>query len=228
MTTNESDFLHFLKTRELDFDLVGKYEVPRLKGIKIKDLSSVKLIGFNYATNIKSMQERSNELVHFFLPDTYIERVWDNPDYYGAVFAQYKGIIQPDLSQYTTMPRAMQIWNYYRNMWLGAYYQNQGIRVIPSAQWSDEDSFEYCFDGMPKGSCICISSVGCMQNVQARILFNAGLKEVVSRLEPSQIILYGVIDDDIRDKISGIPYIHLDSEMKVRMDKYKATQKNSQ
>lgn len=122
MTTNESDFLHFLKTRELDFDLAGKYEVPRIKGIKLKDLSSVKLIGFNYATNIKSMQERGNEFVHFFLPDTYIERVWDNPDYYGAVFAQYKGIIQPDLSQYTTMPRAMQIWNYYRNMWLAAYY----------------------------------------------------------------------------------------------------------
>lgn len=228
MTTNESDFLHFLKSKELGLHIIGKYGIPCIKGIKLKDLNSVKLIGFNYATNIKNMQERGNEFVHFFLPDTYIERVWDNPDYYGAVFAQYKGIIQPDLSQYTTMPRAMQIWNYYRNMWLGAYYQNQGIRVIPSAQWSDEDSFEYCFDGMPKGSCICISSVGCMQNVQARILFNAGLKEVVSRLEPSQVILYGVIDDDIRDKISGIPYIHLDSEMKVRMDRYKAAQKNSQ
>lgn len=227
MTTNESDFLHFLKSKELGLHITGKYGIPCIKGVKLKDLSSVKLIGFNYATNIKSMQERGNEFVHFFLPDTYIERVWDNPDYYGAVFAQYKGIIQPDLSQYTTMPRAMQIWNYYRNMWLAAYYQSQGIRVIPSAQWSDEDSFEYCFDGMPKRSCICISSVGCMQNVQARILFNAGLKEVISRLEPSQIILHGVIDDDIRDKISGIPYIHLDSEMKVRMDRYKNTQKNS-
>ena len=74
MTTNESDFLHFLKTRELDFDLVGKYEVPRLKGIKIKDLSSVKLIPFNYATNPQNMVDRENEFVHFYLPDTYIER----------------------------------------------------------------------------------------------------------------------------------------------------------
>lgn len=66
-----------------------------------------------------------------------------------------------------------------------------------------------------------------MQNVQARILFNAGLKEVISRLEPSQVILYGVIDDDIRDKISGIPYIHLDSNMKQRIDAYKNKLENS-
>lgn len=227
MTTNESDLLHFLKTRELDFDLVGKYEVPCIKGIKLKDLSSVKLIGFNYATNIKSMQERGNEFVHFFLPDTYIERVWDNPDYYGAVFAQYKGIIQPDLSQYTTMPRAMQIWNYYRNMWLAAHYQSQGIRVIPQAQWSDEDSYEYCFDGVPKGSCVCISSVGCVQNVRARTLFGKGLREAVKRIQPSQIIFRGVITEDFQDAISGIPYVHLDSEMKQRIDAYKNKLENS-
>lgn len=57
MTTNESDFLHFLKTRELSFDLAGKYEVPRLKGIKFKDLSSVKLIPFNFATKPQNMED---------------------------------------------------------------------------------------------------------------------------------------------------------------------------
>lgn len=71
MTTNESDFLHFLKTRELGFDLVGKYEVPRLKGIKLKDLSSVKLIPFNFATKSENMKTREDEFVHFYLPDTY-------------------------------------------------------------------------------------------------------------------------------------------------------------
>lgn len=227
MTTNESDFLHFLKSKELGLYITGKYGIPCIKGIKLKDLSSVKLIGFNYATNIKSMQERGNEFVHFFLPDTYIERVWDNPDYYGAVFAQYKGIIQPDLSQYITMPRAMQIWNYYRNMWLAAYYQSQGIRVIPQAQWSDEDSYEYCFDGVPKGSCVCISSVGCVQNVRARTLFGKGLREAVKRIQPSQIIFRGVITEDFQDAISGIPYVHLDSEMKQRIDAYKNKLKNS-
>lgn len=222
MTTNEKDFLHFLKTREFSPELVGKYYVPKIPGVKFKKLDKQHLIGFNYCTKPENMVDRENELVHFYLPDSYIERVWDNPDYYATVFNQYRGIIQPDLSQYTTMPRAMRIWNYYRNMWLASYMNSLGIRVVPSAQWSDEESFEYCFDGMPEGSCVCVSTVGCMQNPKVRMLFNRGFSEMLKRLKPSQLILYGVIDDDIRQRVGKIPYVHQDSEMKVRIDRYRA------
>lgn len=36
MTTNEKDFLHFLKTREFSPELVGKYDVPKIPGVKFK------------------------------------------------------------------------------------------------------------------------------------------------------------------------------------------------
>lgn len=221
MTTNEKDFLHFLKTREFSPELVGRYDVPKIPAVRFKNLEKQHLIGFNYCTNPKNMIDREDELVHFYLPDQYIEQVWNNPDYYSTILGQYKAIIQPDFSQYTTMPRAMRIWNYYRNMWLAAYFTSLGIRVIPSAQWSDEESFEYCFDGMPKNSCICVSTVGCIQSPRVRVLFNEGLSELIKRLEPSQLILYGVIDDDIKRRVDGIPYVHQESEMKVRIDKYK-------
>ena len=45
---------------------------------------------------------------------------------------------------------------------------------------------------------------------------------MLKRLKPSQLILYGVIDDDIRQRVGNIPYVHQESEMKVRIDKYRA------
>ena len=218
MRVGEQDFLHYLKTEGMD--LTGKYGIPTVKGIKLKNLDSADLLGFNYCTSTKSIETMSDRFVHFFLPDTYIERAWDNLDYYATLLSMYKGVIQPDFSQYTDMPQAMRIWQHYRRMWLAQYYQNQGLRVIPAPCWSDEDSFEYCFDGMPKGSCLCISSVGCIQNVKAATLFKAGFKETLKQLEPSQIILYGSINDDIRDMMHGIPYKHIESEQKQRISHF--------
>lgn len=220
MTTNESDFLHFLRTRSLDMSFIGKYGIPELEATTVKNLDKVDLLGFNSATRADCMRDRQDCFIHFYLPDSYIERVWDVPDYYEGVFNQYKGIIQPDLSLYTTMPRAMQIWNHYRNMWLGRFFQLQGLTVIPSVTWSDEESYDWCFDGMPVGSCLCVSTVGCVKNPKVRALFNKGFGEALKRLKPKQLILYGVIDDDIRSRVKGIPYVHVESEMKQRIRKY--------
>ena len=214
MTTNESDFLNYLKTSDMEF--TGKYDVPVVKGLKLKSLDSTDLIGFNYATNLRNIEENGNSMVHFFLPDNNIERVWNRPDDYIPVLNQYKAIIQPDFSQYVGMPRSMLIWQHYRRMWMARYYQNMGLKVIAAPCWSDEESFEYCFDGMPKNCCLCISSVGCVQNRQTNLRFMSGLKETIKRLIPSQVILYGTINDNIRAELN-CPYIHIESDQKKRI-----------
>lgn len=218
MLKNEPDFLHYKKFANME--TVGDYDIPVLKGIKIKDLSSVKMVGFNYATNPENYEKLGDRMIHFFLPDTIIERVWNNPDGYIPVLNQYRAVMQPDFSQYLGMPRAMLIWQHYRRMALSGYLQNQGLKIIPTPCWSDEGSFEYCFEGMPKKSLLCISTVGCIQNPYTRVLFNRGFDECLRQLEPSQLILYGVIDDDIRRRVGKIPYVHVESDMKQRINKY--------
>lgn len=218
MTTNESDFLNYLKTGDMDF--TGMYDVPTVKGLKLKNLNKAELLGFNYATNPQNMKEHGNSMIHFFLPDSNIERVWNRPDDYIPVFNQYKALIQPDFSQYVGMPKAMLIWQQYRRMWLARYYQDRGLKVIAAPSWSDEESFEYCFDGMPKNSCLCISSVGCIQNPDVRNRFMLGFKETLNRLTPTQIILYGTITNDMKD-LMECPWVHLESEQKRRIDAYK-------
>ena len=217
MRLTEPDFQNYLKTLNMRFE--GTWDIPKVKGVHIKNLKQVELLGFNYCTQTKLLQE-GNKFVHFFLPDYYIERVWNNLEHYEAVFSAHRGIVQPDFSLYTDMPRAMQIWQHYRRNWVAQYYQSRGIHVIPSPTWGEEDSFEFCFEGMPKGSCLAISTVGMVSNKENRRIFNIGFNAVLEQLEPSQLIIYGAMTDAIREKIRGIPYKHIESEQKQRMQKY--------
>lgn len=221
MRLTDPDFQNYIKTVMTDGMEFTDSGFPKVKGVKFKDLTKAKLLGFNYCTSPQTMRAKGDHFVHFFLPDHYIERVWNNLDHYEGVFGAYKGIVQPDFSVYTDMPKVMQMWQGYRRNWVARYYQTKGITVIPAPTWGEEETFEWCFDGMPKRSCLAVSTVGCIQNVQNRGLLIKGLKEMLKQLEPSQLIIYGAITDPIRYEIHGVPYVHLESEQRVRMNQYK-------
>lgn len=63
-----------------------------------------------------------------------------------------------------------------------------GIKVIPTICWSDEVSYNYCFDGEPKNSIVAVSSVGTQKSNKGKELFLQGYNEMLERLEPTQII----------------------------------------
>ena len=67
--------------------------------------------------------------------------------------------------------------------------------MIPTISWSDEASFEWCFDGEPVGGLVAVSSVGTQMNATARALFMAGYKEMLKRLNPSGILFYGFVPE---------------------------------
>ena len=143
------------------FSGVGEYGIPEIMPEQYK---KCEWIGFNYAA---STARRAGKGVHFFLDDYQFERVWNNPDRYIEVLRDYDYVLSPDFSMYTDFPKAMQIYNHYRKHWCAAYMQINGLRVIPTIAWSDESSFEWCFDGEPVGSVVAVSSVG-TQNSKAK------------------------------------------------------------
>lgn len=195
MIPNEPDFLNFQKLGNME--LQGEYGFPKIKGLKLKHPENVELIGFNYATN-KKTQDKEKLWVHFFLPDYRFQQVWNNPQNYIECFQQYKGICSPDFSCYVGMPKAMQIFNVYRMAFLTAYYQRYGIHVLPSVTWGEPDTYDWCFSWIPKGSAVVCSTVGCMQNKESTMLFLKGYEEMVSRIEPSEVIIYGKAIPEMR------------------------------
>lgn len=190
MTKNERDFNNFLLTPEsVSYD--GKYHMPAVTGMVVKHLKAPKHFVEFHAVKPLKAEERAQAVVHFFTADFLFERVWYHPRKNLEFLRQFKAVCTPDFSQYTDMPRAMSIWNSYRKQWLGAYWQANGLKVIPTVTWSDEDSFEYCFDGMPHESLVAVSSVGCEKSVAARENFFRGYQKMVEVLNPAQVYFYG-------------------------------------
>lgn len=171
------------------FDGTGQYGIPV---IQAADYKADNWIGFNYAKGCEAPEIHG---IHFFLDDYQFIRVWSSPDVYLNMLRKFQAVCTPDFSLYTDFPRAIQIYNHYRKHWLGAYWQMHGIRVIPTICWSDEDSFEWCFDGEPIGSTVAVSSVGTQVNKEAGRLFKAGYEEMLRRLRPKEIIMYGNIPE---------------------------------
>lgn len=177
-----------------DKDLVnGKYQIPIINNDNYvpKDL-----IGFNYANT----NNNYNSGIHFYLDDYQFERVWNNPERYIGLFSKYECILSPDFSLYLDMPLAMKIWNIYRSRLLGQFYQSYGIKVIPTISWAEPETYDFCFDGIPKRSIVSISTVGVIRNKDALRLWKDGVTEMIKRIEPSAILIYGnKIDYDFKN-----------------------------
>ena len=72
---------------------------------------------------------------------------------------------------------------------------------MPTTCWSDRDSYNWCYDGEPEGHTVAVSSVGTQVNPESRRLFLEGYREMISRLQPSKIIMYGNVPDECRGNI---------------------------
>lgn len=180
--------------------------------IKNDNFIPSKLIGFNYAKTSKE----NNVGIHFYLDDYQFERLWNNPEEYIDILKQYECILSPDFSLYMDMPMPMKIWNIYRSRLIGQYYQSQGIKVIPTLSWAEEETFEFCFEGIPKGSIVSISTIGVKKNKEALKIWKAGVDELIKRIEPSTILIYGgKLDYDY----GNIEVIYYENEVTERMIK---------
>ena len=180
------------------FNGIGEYDIPQIESIQF---NNAEFIGFNYARNAK---EPENKEVHFFLDDYQFSRVWTEPDRYIPMLQRFKYVLTPDFSLYTDFPKPLQIYNHYRKHWIGAYWQMYGINVIPTICWSDQKSFEWCFDGEPTQSVVAVSSVGTQNNKEKKRCFLDGYHEMVERLQPTQIIFYGRVPDECKKNIIHI------------------------
>ena len=157
----------------------------------------------------KEVDNLEDYIAHFYYDDYKFISAWREPDKYIERLKRFKAVISPDFSLYTDFPRALQILSCYRRQWCGAYWQYLGLDVIPDVVWGDKDSFDYCFDGIPKGGTVAVSSVGVKNddnwNNKEGDLFKAGYDEMMNRLDPTTILFYGDIIDGLEGNIIQIP-----------------------
>lgn len=180
------------------FKSVGMFKLPLVKKQEIS-LEDVELIGYDKINQSKDY----DSIVHFFLDDYRFESIYNNPEKKLETLKQYKAVLTPDFSMYTEMPIALQLFSTFKNRWVGAYLQEQGISVIPTVRWGDLTSFNFCFDGIEKGSAVAVSTLG-VRNEKSH--FMLGYNEMLSRIKPSKIICYGKPFEEMKGDIIEVDY----------------------
>jgi hypothetical protein len=197
------------KVRNTEFFLrnkyksVGMYEFPSVRKDDL-DVSSISLISYS-DTCLKDSLPNRQKGVHFFIDDYRFESVYYYPEQSLKKLSQYSFLISPDFSLYAEMPRAIQIYNVFKNRWVAAYWQNKGLKVIPCISWSDSLSYQYCFDSIEENSIVAIGMIGCKSG--NKLSFLRGYNALIERINPSSIIVFGVPFPEMKGNLINIDYL---------------------
>lgn len=124
--------------------------------------------------------------LHFFLDDYRFETTWSRPAQTLSRARAYGCALTPDFSLWLEMPPAMQLWQTYRNRWVGAHWQAHGVAIIPTVSWAGEASHDFAFAGIPYRATVAVSTVGCREET-----FRAGWDAMLDRLDPAHVLVYG-------------------------------------
>ena len=85
----------------------------------------------------------------------------------------------------------------------------KGIRVIPSVNWGDESTFDFCFEGIEKGSVVAVSTYMASEHdnrQDQKEWFMAGYNEMLRRIEPEKIICYNTPFPEMQGDIVYVDY----------------------
>ena len=146
--------------------------------------------------------------VHMFIEDYQMQRLWNKPTQYVDILGRAGCVCSPDFSIYVDTPQILNIYNHYRKHWLAAWWQLQGLTVIPTICWGDESTFAWCFDGEPKRSVVAVSSIGTQRYTDDAAAFMRGYDAMLERLKPETILFYGKIPREARGNIIPVESFH--------------------
>lgn len=168
----------------------GRMEFPSLPlNIAVPD----SLIEFRRSQNPESI----NQYIHFYISDRKFECVSRKPQQYLQWFKRFGGIIGFDFSLHTECPVYKQIESIGKNRELSYWFASQGVSVIPNVRWGLKETFDWCFEGLPKRSTVAVSTLGCSKAKCDRRLFEDGFLEMLTRIKPKTVVVYGTKSDKL-------------------------------
>lgn len=177
------NILNYNLCQNLNF--TGKYQMPVVQPI---DCPIPQNIVAYYRTTTGNFP---NCIPHFYTTDSHIEAAWTKPnEMLSRLIAKNSYIIGPDFSVYENLLLPQKIWNIYRNKCLVAWWQYNGLKVIPNVSWISHN-YVCSFDGWPKNSVIAVNSTGVGNNEWCKVMWRKGYRKMLKVLQPKHILRYG-------------------------------------
>lgn len=128
--------------------------------------------------------------------------IWHDCNFALKVLHHFAGVITPDFSTYQDFPEPWKIYNTYRMRAYGYWLGKNSIAVMNNVRWGTSESYRYCFDGIPQNTIVAIGTCGGNpRKLVDRKRFEDGLDEMVKRLQPHTIVVYGSASYNCLEKL---------------------------
>ena len=160
------------------------------------------LISYVQAKHIHKQQIKINPdyhydaFIHFYIDDQKFDGprkgIWKQPFDALDIIRHFSGAITPDFSTYADFPDPINRYNTYRMRAFGRWLGENGIPIINNVRWGDEETWDYCFDGIPYNSMVAIGTVASgIKLLKNRPIFEKGLFRMIDCINPNPVIIFG-------------------------------------
>lgn len=160
----------------------------------------------------KDVNDPSTTAICFYCNDEKFTPILGNPKAYVEKMKQYHCAVGIDASPYDNMPLVVQKSQIYLNLAVTYYFGSCGIKIIPNVRLGGKNTMS-SLDAYPKHTLIAIGTHGFTKRLDNRYVFAEQVCEIVDKLEPNGICVYGPIPSEIFDyvKLKEIPIYQYDS-----------------
>lgn len=154
----------------------------------------------------RSFKGHHNTSCNFYIDDEKFLSLENNVDKYLNYLKLFQCVLGIDFTIDTKMPLIMQFFNKYRSMALDWYLTLNGITVIPNVNIIPYEGREWLLDGLPRHSTVCCSTNGRVRSKSAREEFCQGFYEMCERLEPTRVVVVGILPDELDSPVEIINF----------------------
>ena len=176
--------------------MTGQYEMPVVRAINCSVPKDI--VALYHIDRCKN----GGCIPHFYTEDRKFESTWTFP--YKSLYkiARHPLIISPDFSVYEELAFPQKLWNIFRNKALAAWWQYNGLNVIPNVSWIYGKDYAISFDGWPKHSVIAVNSTGINDDEKCKTMWLEGYEVMLETLKPIHILRYGAKIEGENESIS--------------------------
>lgn len=235
--------------KSIDFPSNLKYDFPELRPDLLADCpqsiscwagegasAQTDFYLYNYGTDSTVGLDLARTVLAFYTQDEAWEHaVWTTADDFVHKIINGKIIacVTPNFSVWWEKPQAYRLWNFFRNRWVGRFWQECGVRVIPDVQTPPRD-YDFCLEGIPTNApCLAFQFQTTAREKKNEDEFYRqkviGFDMAINTLKPQAILIYANTNGITR-LASHIPkelhYIWIETRVALRQ-KYIEARKES-
>lgn len=150
---------------------------------------------YNYSLGGTKGLDFSRTILAFNTYDYKFQSWWDTPAY-NLSRLMVKGLkiaVVPDFSYYYTECRIHHLWGVYRANWLGRFFAEAGLKVVPRVQWDfrDPEYLQTALQGVPLNTPTLECSIQNINDEADRKVAAKQLRAILEEIKPEEFMVYG-------------------------------------